>query len=332
VAWVAAGDALHALDLPAPAAPAPRGLLTRGPPLHAVAARDGQVALAGSQGDLIVVDATDPGAPALLAATAGGPAYDVALEGGRVFVAAGRAGVRVYDLLDPTAPVLVAWHDTSSTASAVAADGATVHVATADAQHWVFGCTACAAPCDVVADLRPAVASACEGETVLLDASASVLPGCDPADVTFRWSRDGQPLPAASGPTYEVPATLPPGAYLIEVEASCATEPACADTAAAVVTVEPETHAVVAAGSLRAREEPGAEVFTWVVASGSGPINVHRTLLPWELTAQALSSATLVAVEATAEHRNTASPAPERCLYFRVFGRMACSGGSAFTP
>lgn len=94
-----------------------------------VAAHGGDLVVASGDRGLLVLDASLPEDPRVIAElNLEGPALDVYLEGDRAFVAMGAAGVAVIDLTDE-GPVLVKTLDVAGVAAAVAARGGVAYVA-----------------------------------------------------------------------------------------------------------------------------------------------------------------------------------------------------------
>ncbi len=127
----------------------------------------------------------------------------------------------------------------------------------------------------------------CQGQTGQVDALGSYCAACSP--LSYQWRSNGTPIPGASGVSYDIPPSTPPGIYDFTVDISCASNAACAasSTGTTVEIVAPPAEIgptlAVAPGAL-----PGQVVFSWadvpgatdyVVRSDADPNGAFGTLL-----------------------------------------------------
>jgi hypothetical protein len=137
-------------------------------------------------------------------------------------------------------------------------------------------CTACAGVCTAVATATPAgPLRLCEGGTVTLDASGSVLNGCSGVK-QYQWFEGGGAIPGETLATYDVPTNLTPGSYAYSVEVSCSTAPTCSAQSATIdLQVDPTPLGVF---ELKAVKKGGVDVeFTWqVAATATGGYRLYR--------------------------------------------------------
>ena len=80
--------------------------------------------------------------------------------------------------------------------------------------------------------------------------------------------------------------------------------------------------------SLRVHKQPVESELSWVILSGAGQTNVHRSLDPRIVTASRVGPDSLFAVAPTTSATDTDLPGTGRCFYYVVYGRASCSGGS----
>jgi len=148
IGYLVAGEELLVLDLSSPGTPSIQATVTiPGEQLFGVAADEALVVASGLMSRLYTFDVSMPTSPTLTGTLSGTHGFDVVLIGDRAVVAAGRDGVRVIDVSTPATPVEEAYHDTSGTASHLAADGQYLLAATLAAQHWIVECTTCVTTC-----------------------------------------------------------------------------------------------------------------------------------------------------------------------------------------
>lgn len=323
VAVTGGGTLVRLLDVGVPGVPLGLGSVTISDQVQSLAMSRGIVA-AGGLTTTTFIDATDPSAPAVVGQVPGG-ADDVVIASGFAFLASGSAGVRVVDIGDPALPVEVAYFDASGEATGVAADGVSIALATSSSQVWWFDCAACAAGCLARASLT-GPSPACTGRPLVFDASASALSGCAGAPA-YRWFVDGAEVPGAVAATFDA-APLVAGTHVVEAEVSCDADPGCADVASALVDVVADSFPVLDPASLRVRKVTGGEELSWVVVSGSGEVNVHRSVVARDLADAAITPATVVSVATGTTDLNTFSPGLGACAFFKVFGRSSCDGSS----
>jgi hypothetical protein len=119
-------DGVHLIDISTPGAPVLLNTYS-GPGIALGVEIAGDLAyLAMQNGDLQVIDISDPaGGPMLVGQgfVVGGSVYDVAVAGDLVYVAVQNQGVAVFDVSDPTSPVLVGYNDASVDARRIVVDG-----------------------------------------------------------------------------------------------------------------------------------------------------------------------------------------------------------------
>jgi len=331
-AQLVAGDRLQILDLDAAGSPALIGELALGDSLTAVAARSDLAVATGLTATLHVIDISDPAAPSLVATLPGPAGFDVVLRGDQALVAIGESGVQLIDLSDPANPTVVAFHDTSGVASAVALDGPTVHVATMSAQHWVLSCTSCIAPCLVVADVQPASVAVCAGSEVTLDGSASLITNCGSGGAVYQWYEGGVPIAGETNDGLVIPDTHAAGVFDFRLDVGCSTDPSCTDSATASVTLLEDRFPTIDRDSLRVRKiDATSDLLSWSIAAGTGETNVHRTVVPGELSVGSVTPATLAGTSPADEWVNDRTQTGG-VLFLRVFPRGDCTGESLPFP
>lgn len=139
------GSGLSILDVSNPAAMAPLSLNTVGDFSSSLEVDGTMVYLAnsviGTAQALMVIDASNPAAPTVLATAdgiQGGTSVDVGFGDGRAYAAVDFVGLYEYDVTNPAAPVARPVRITADRATGVDVEGRLVVVADAGAGIWVF--------------------------------------------------------------------------------------------------------------------------------------------------------------------------------------------------
>jgi hypothetical protein len=329
IGYLTAGDELQIVDVSDPAAPTLIRGLSFGEHLFGVAYRDGLALVNGLSSYLYTVDVTVPSSPSVKGSLTGGTGFDVAVSGDRALVAAGAEGLLVVNVSAASSPTLEGFYDTSGTAQAVAGDGTTVYLATQEAQHWVFGCDTCFAPCSVDAVARTHTPDVCAGTKVELEGETSTSSGCPGGKLLYQWYEDGAPIPGATDPNYTVPDTHPAGNPLFWLEVRCELDHECLDWAWVDVLLRSDSWPTIAPTSLRVAKTASDHTLTWAIESGTGETNVHRSLDPSLLSLTGPDPATLADFTDTTGYTSSYNVPGEGVAFYRLFGRMACTGGSA---
>jgi hypothetical protein len=324
--YLTAGADLHILDLTWPAAPVLLDLLQTGDFLLAVRAQDDYAYVGGLYDRLRVVDLSisPPGESIVVT---GGSTVGLVLDGAWLYAAADTRGLEGYDVSTPGAPVLRTALDTSGHAVDVAVQGANVSVAAKDGQLWTIENDVYSLGCSASAVVSPAgPLTVCVGDGALLDATASVVSSCASAP-GFEWREDGVPIAGATTGTYAIPAAHAAGSFVFTVSVSCPANPGCSGSTTVSVTIDPDLAPTVAPNTLVAVKVGAGATFSWLLGSGSGGFNLHRTTDKTALPALAGDGAALVQTTVTLTAGDT-PPAAALQLY-RVFGRRSCTGLSA---
>jgi hypothetical protein len=158
----------------------------------------------------------------------------------------------------------------------------------------------------------------CEGDDVVLDAAGSSVTNC-PGALERRWLRDGIELFAYPGPPTITDAPATDTVY--ELEIRCDAQPACTDSSAVTVRVEPDVPPAPVGDTLRVMKEFGGYRFTWAPNGSAGYHLRQRAALPFDRPSSAL-----VATVTTGDYFLLATPPmPFRVDFYLVFAAN-CAG------
>jgi hypothetical protein len=154
---------LHLVDVSRPTAPLHTGTVAKGRRIMAVAVQGDRTCVVDDQGDLVVLDVSNPASPIAISARTILPAgsADIAIAGGYVYVTGGEGGgLQVVDLSDPMALTVVGRYGGPGSAVQVFTADDHVYVANPEGAFWIV---------DVSDPAKPGVAgsyaSPFEGDT-----------------------------------------------------------------------------------------------------------------------------------------------------------------------